>query len=101
MYVDSKLYLAPTSGPTPEVHEEDLVLNYEILKEFLLTFARAKLPSAEDQKVLGQPQCCGSMGNHVSQKKGYIKFVFGYILGPMSLGERTFPNPRQLLPCLP
>ena len=94
--------------------------NYEILKEFLLIFAKTKLPSAEDQKVLGQPQCCGSMGSHVSQKKGYIRYikfiskkinkqtnlnVCVYIIiilyiGPMLLGEDIFPHPRQLLPYL-
>lgn len=34
-----------------EVHEDDLVANYHILKEYLMAFAASKLPSAEDQKV--------------------------------------------------
>ena len=36
----------------PEVHESDLTENYSILKEYLLSFSSAKLPTAEDQKAL-------------------------------------------------
>lgn len=35
----------------PEVHEQDIVDHYDVLKEYLLEFAHTRLPDLEDHKA--------------------------------------------------
>eukprot|EP00435_Cladocopium_sp_Y103_P006808 s261_g2.t1 len=69
--------MALAAPKVAKVHEEDLVANYEILKEFLLAFAGCKLPSAEDQKAAFAllAVTCNLYPSKLYEKKGGKKEV--------------------------